>query len=332
MRLIGGLMATGILLSLSARGASAASFDGKWIADLPAQGNCRSTATMTMIVAGHDLSGRVVNNGAPGNFIGKVDEDGDATFTVNNQYQGTMKFRAGHFEATWANNACTRHAQGDRAPDDSQTAAQAADRKRHQDLYADLVIRAKRGDKIDYNQLRAEAVYAEGWDFYESRSASVLQQADVEAKGKDCAGALDKLEQAIKMDFTDGAAHDLRADCLRQTGDRAQAQTEAAIAKGLIHSLMDSGDGRAEKTAYVVSSQREEMDVLANRNIRLKTRQTELRGADGRYYDVVQGITVSKDGMLLDATLKSVYFDITGFVAGRASRRAVVETAQANLH
>ncbi len=52
---------------------------------------------------------------------------------------------------------------------------------------------------------------------------------------------------------------------------------------------MDSGNGGAEKTAYVVSTLREEMDVLANRHIQIKTRQTEVRGADGRYFDVIQG-------------------------------------------
>jgi hypothetical protein len=333
MRLICSLMATGILLGLSAHGASAAAFDGKWLADLPAEGKCNYTGTMVVIVAGHDVSGHVQNGiSTQGNLTGKIDDSGDGDFTVNGRYHGTFKFHSDHFEASWDNGNCDRHAQGDRALDDSQKAAVANDRKQHQAVYASLVARAKAGDnKLDYNQLRAEAVYAEGWNFYD-KTSGLLQQANVAAKGKDCATALEKTEEVIKIDFTNDAAHDLRSDCLKQTGDRAQASIEAGIAKGLIHSLMDSGDGRTEKTAYVVGSQREEMDVLANRHIQIRARQTELRGADGRYYDVIQGIAVTSDGHIIDATVHDVYFDISGFVAGRASLRAVVETAQAAIH
>jgi hypothetical protein len=333
MRLICSLMTTGVLLALSARGAAAATFDGKWLADLPAQGKCNYTGTMTVLVSGHDVSGHVAN-GSPtqGNLSGKVDDTGDGVFTVNGRYQGTLKFHPDHFEASWNNGNCDRHAQGDRAPDDNQKAATANDRKQHQAVYASLISQARAGDnKLDYNQMRAEAVYAETWDFYD-KTSGLLEQANVSAKGKDCATALEKVDQVIKIDFTNDAAHALRSDCLKQTGDKAQAAVEAAIARGLIHSLMDSGDGKTERTAYVVGSQREEMDVLANRHIQLRARQTELRGADGRYYDVIKGISVTSDGHVVDATVRDVYFDISGFVAGRASRRAVVETAQAAIH
>ncbi len=154
-----------------------------------------------------------------------------------------------------------------------------------------------------------------------------------------------KLDQVIKLDFTIDSAHALKSDCLKAAGDRDGARIEADIAKGLIHSLMDSGKGDSEKTAYLVSSLREEMDVLANRHIQLRTRDTEIRGSDGRFYDLVHGIAIeSSAGMavergpyivsrpgVVEARTRDIYFDVTSFVQGRASRRAAAEVLAAQL-
>ncbi len=85
---------------------------------------------------------------------------------------------------------------------------------------------------------------------------------------------------------------------------------------------------KSEKTAYVVVSEREEMDVLANRNIQFKTRDTTIRGSDGRYYDLIHGVSV-EDGYRLSIAPRTVYFDITSFMKGLASKRAVTEVAAA---
>lgn len=147
-----------------------------------------------------------------------------------------------------------------------------------------------------------------------------------------------------KLDFTIDAAHSLKAECLKQTGKPDQALIESDIANGLIHSLMDSsggarslartltdGDGSTEERAYVVTTYREEMDVLANRHIQLKYRQTEIRGSNGRYYDLVRGVSIRTGGGI-DLALKDVYFDISSFVTGRKSRRAMLATLDRQVH
>jgi hypothetical protein len=152
------------------------------------------------------------------------------------------------------------------------------------------------------------------------------------------------LDQVIKLDFTIDSAHSLRAESLRKTGHEDQGRIEDDIAKGLIHSLMDDwggphglvqsiagGAGAAEESAYVVATYREEMDVLANRHIQLKTRQTEIRGSNGHYYDLIHGVAIYAGPGQVDLAAKDVYFDITAFVAGRASRRAAAETAVAAI-
>ena len=331
MRKVSGLIALGLGLGWGLQPAHAASFDGKWVADIPAQGRCTATGVMTLLVAGGELSGQVRNTDGLGNFIGKVDADGNATFVVNGSFAGTMTFRGDHFDATWTNNRCDRHATGDRALSDAQRAQAAADRKRHQDVYADLIQRAEAGDKaIDYTALRKESVYAKDWQFYDTKARGLLDQANAAAKGKDCAGAMDKLDQVLKLDFTMDSAHSLRSDCLKGAGERDKARIEADIAKGLIHSLMDSGHGDSEKDAYVVTTEREELDVLANRHIQLKTRETEIRGSDGRFFELAHGISIQGGGGI-DVRTRNVYFDVSSFVNGRASRRAAEETAVATI-
>jgi len=345
------LLATGLCLGLDMHHAQAAAFDGKWVADIPAQGRCNYTGTLTLVVAGNALSGHANNGGnTQGNFTGSIDADGNGTFVANGRYPGTIAFTADHFDATWNNGDCDRHAQGDRALDETQRAALAAQRKQHQDAYADLVRRAEAGDKtVDYTALRIESVYAQDWDFYDNKARGLLDQANAAAKGKDCVGAMAKLAQVIKLDFTMDSAHALKSDCLKQAGERDKARIESDIANGLIHSLMDStgGDhgliqsltasgGSTEQNAYVVSSLREEMDVLANRHLQIKTRQTEIRGSNGRYYDLIHGISITngigpRGGDVINVATKDVYFDITSFVTGRASRRAMVETTTAAI-
>jgi hypothetical protein len=342
MRLAPGLLALGFCFGMSVPSAFAATYDGAWVADIPAQGRCNYTGAMTLVVAGGSLSGHVSNGiSTQGSLTGKIEADGSATFTANGRYQGTMKFTADHFDATWNNGNCDRHAQGDRALNEGEQAVLIAQRKLHQDAYADLIRRAEAGDKtVDYAALRTESVYAKDWDFYDDKANGLLDQAAAAAKGKDCTVAMEKIDQLLKLDFTIDTAHSLKSDCLKDAGDRDKARIETDIANGLIHSLMDSGaggsrglihvlteegDGGTEQTAYVVNSLREERDVLANRHIQIKTRQTEIRGSNGHYYDLVQGISI-RNGVFV----KALYFDITGFVTGRISHRAMVETATAS--
>jgi hypothetical protein len=307
--------------------AMAATFDGKWQADIPAQGRCNFTSLMSIMVLGSDIQGQIQNPGNKVGVVGNLDADGTGTIVVANVSHGTIKFTGDRFNATWQNNECARNAEGDRAPSDDAVAALAAARPAHQAAFADLVRRAQAGEKIDFAALRAESVYAPDWDFYDSKISNMVTQADAAAKGKDCATALDLTAQLLKIDFLVDSAHSIRSDCLEDS-DRAASRIEEGIADGLIHSLMDSGDGDTEKTAYKVATLREEMDVLANRHIQIKARQTTIRGSDGHYYDQIQGISVRNS----DVRALTVYFDVSSYVAGQDSRRAAVTIAQASVH
>jgi hypothetical protein len=320
--------------------ALAGPFDGKWFADIPAQNQCNAVSSMELVVADGQIMGKIHNPANVVSVSGKVEDNGDANFTVTRQsppgtWTGTMKFHSDRFEATWFNGGCNRHADGGRAPSPEQQAAMATDRKQHQAAYADLARRAQAGEKIDYASLRAEYVYAENWDFYGGKINGLMNEADAASKGKDCTAALEKTDQVLSLDFTVILAHSIRSDCLKDS-DRTRSRVESNIADGLKDSLMNSGDGDTEKTAYVVSTRHEEDYALLDRHIQLKARQTEVRGSDGHYYDEVQGISIRSSfgfngGSSTSISAKTVYFNVDSFVKGRESRRAAVVTAEATL-
>ena len=320
--------------------ALAGPFDGKWFADIPVQPQpCNMVSSMELVVAGGQIMGKIRNPANVVSVSGQVEDNGDANFTVNRPgssqtWPGTMKFHNDRFEATWFNGACDRHADGGRAPSPEQQAAMASERKAHQAAYAEMIRRAEADQDIDYARLRAESVYAEKWDFYTSKTNGLGSEADAAAKGQDCPGALEKADQILSLDFTDIRAHAIRSDCLKDS-DPNRARIESIIADGLNASLMNSGDGDSEKTAYVVSSRHEENRVLSNRDIQVKTMQTQIRGSDGHYYDEVQGISISSTpGLFSDSTKvssKTVYFNVDAFMKGRESRRAAIAVAAASL-
>lgn len=339
MRLSAILLAALSLLAMPMP-ALAGPFDGKWFADVPAQNRCNSVSSMELVVADGQIMGKIHNPANVVSVSGKVEDNGDANFVVNRPgssqtWSGTMKFHNDRFEATWFNGGCDRHADGNRAPSPEQQAAMAADRTQHQAVYADLVRRAEAGEKIDYAKLRAEYVYAENWDFYGGKINGLVTEADAAAKGKDCPAALEKVDQVLSLDFTVILAHSIRSDCLSDS-DHARARIESNIADALKDSLMDSGDGDTEKTAYVVSTRHEEDYALLDRHIQIKARQTEVRGSDGHYYDEVQGIAIRSTfgfngGTSTSVSAKTVYFNVDSFVKGRESRRAAIVTAAATL-
>lgn len=316
-----GLVACAVAMAMMSAGAAmAGSFDGNWIGQIPPNGPCRGVATMTITVSGDSVSGLMHNN--PNNiraFKGTIDADGNATFTTQFGHPGTIKFTADHFDANWNSGDCQRHSLGDRAPDATQVAAMITHRSQAQAIYDDLTARAASGDRsVDFTVLRSNFPFTRQWDTYTRNIAPILEQAKIAANGKDCATALEKLDEVIKADYTLIAAHRLRADCLK--GDAARI--ESRVADALLRSLTRGGDGRSEESAYPVMALHEETDVLADKHIVIKTRDVEVRGSNGRYYDVVHGISVN-----FGVQVQDVYFDVSSEVAGRSSARAAREAA-----
>lgn len=307
--------------------AAAGNYDGSWTAIVAPQGSCRSTAIMTLTLSGNSFQGQTRYPTHTDAFSGKIDADGKGTFLVYPRFAGIIKFSSDHFEADWNTDHCRLHSIGDRAMTSEEVTAAYAIRKDRQARYEDLSARAAAGDKsVAFTELRAAYPYTDQWDPFGNKTAALLDEARGAATGKDCATALAKLDEVLRLDFTIDAAHALKSDCLAATGRRAAATIEAAIADGLVRSLMESGDGSTEKSAYVVMTEREELDVLANRHLVFKARQTEILGSDGRIFDEVQGAAPRADD-----TTKTLFFDVSSLVNGRKSRLAAIDSLASTM-
>jgi hypothetical protein len=306
------------MLALTTGPALAASFDGNWVGQISPSDACRGVATMTITVSAGVLSGVMHNVGNVRAFKGTIDADGNATFTTQFGHPGTIKFTAEHFDANWNSGDCQRHSLGDRVPDATQTASLIAQRNQAQATYNELAARAAAGDRsVDFTVLRSSYPFTRQWDAFGRASQPLLEQANVAAKGKDCITALEKLDEVLKIDYTIVSAHRVRSDCLK--GDAARV--EARISDALLRSLTHGGDGESEVSAYPVMSLHEETDLLEQKHIILKTREVEVRGSNGRFYDVVHGISVRNGFRVQD-----VYFDVSGEVSGRSSAIAAANS------
>src|SRR4051812_34806679 len=117
-------------LTLGCASAGAGTYDGRWIAEIPPQdAPCNGTSVMRVMVSDDTLMGDVHTPWGHNSFHGKLDPDGNASFTFGRD-NGTIKFSGTTFDANWSNQRCgARHALGDREANDAQKADMAADRK-----------------------------------------------------------------------------------------------------------------------------------------------------------------------------------------------------------
>jgi hypothetical protein len=168
--------------------------------------------------------------------------------------------------------------------------------------YADLVEKAKNGDpSLDFAALRFAFLEAPGGHkegFFNSREFNTLFQQ------KDYEKVLQTANNYLAQDFVDIRSHFFAGAALHALGREAESQKESALAKGLVKSITDSGDGKSQKTAYVVISTSEEYALLEWQGIHANSQSLQL-GKDGAAWDVLAG-TRGSEAM-------NIYFDISKF-------------------
>jgi hypothetical protein len=131
--------------------------------------------------------------------------------------------------------------------------------------YPDLLAKAKRGDPdLDFLAFRYGYAASESYDPYgEVEGASKSEMDDAFFNKQDCVKALVIANKILAVKPIDIDAHMVGDKCSARDGDQVHAAYHQFMARGLIKSLMDSGDGRSAETAYVVISVEEEYVLLA---------------------------------------------------------------------
>ncbi|MCE9521298.1 MAG: DUF4919 domain-containing protein [Alphaproteobacteria bacterium] len=150
--------------------------------------------------------------------------------------------------------------------------------------YDDLVARAKAGEgAVDFTALRDAYALSPIYEPYGESSDGAKQAMREAFNARDCTKVLNASDSVLAAVFIDIEAHLLRARCFELGGDGARALFHRGVAKGLMDSIVASGNGRSTKTAFVVVTVREEYDVLAA--LRWRMVSQALIDDDGHAFD-----------------------------------------------
>lgn len=152
--------------------------------------------------------------------------------------------------------------------------------------YAVLLARVKSGDlSIDFKQLRFS--YMESPERHQAKDTDEQKKAMFEAlKKNDYAKALHNADLVLENEFVDLEAHRVKQIACEALNDEQKAAFHQAVTRGLLKSILDSGDGKSAATAYVVISVHEEYIVL--QALGLRPSGQSVVHLDGHSYDVLE--------------------------------------------
>lgn len=167
--------------------------------------------------------------------------------------------------------------------------------------YAALVAQVKAGQTVDFGQLRDAYAESPDYDPYSTKITDLLQQMRTAGNSDDCQTVVARAKSIIEIQFVSIDAHLYSAACYNKLGQSAEAEKARTIGRGLLQSVIKSGDGKTAKTAFNVISVAEEYAVLLALNIQYS--EQALVTIDGSSYDVFS----VKSG---DKSVPSVYFRI----------------------
>lgn len=152
--------------------------------------------------------------------------------------------------------------------------------------YARLRDRVKSGDQsVDFARLRIS--YIDSPEFKNAKDTSEESTKMNEAfKARDFKQVIKNAEVVLESNHTDLDAHYYAFMACRELGDVKQAEFHRTVFKGLVDSILHSGDGKTPATAYIVVSVHEEYVVLSM--LGLQPQGQALLQEKGHSYDVMK--------------------------------------------
>lgn len=154
--------------------------------------------------------------------------------------------------------------------------------------YDDYVAQAKAGKvDIDYTAFRlaytSSPKYASSeWTVRELRAA--MRRAHQEG---DCTTAMGRAADIFEVNFVNIDAHLIAAMCHKKAGNPERERQEATMFRGIVSSVLRSGDGKSPETAFVVISIDEEYAAMQAIGVRLERQSLVSHG--GSDFDRIEG-------------------------------------------
>ena len=158
--------------------------------------------------------------------------------------------------------------------------------------YEQLLRLVKQTDSgVNFKEFRL--AYADSDEYKPSAEPEVRSAMFGALSAKDYARAAELAEAILKDRYVDIYGHQVAAVAYRELGDRAQANIHGSLARELVRSIVESGDGQSPESAMQLISEDEESVIL--QALQLKMVGQELIDVDGHTYDRVDALD-SGDG------------------------------------
>ncbi len=154
------------------------------------------------------------------------------------------------------------------------------------DAFTPLIAKVKAGDvSVDFTALRMASPESDAEDAGAEADLEVYKKGVAAFNAKKFDDAVLAGERALKSGYLDADTHLLLAVANQKLGKTAKFEFHRAVYRGLINSILKSGDGKSSKTAYVVIAVREEYAVLNSLGL---TRDSQaVRNEDGHTFDLL---------------------------------------------
>ncbi len=176
--------------------------------------------------------------------------------------------------------------------------------KKQENLYSSLLIKVLKADKtVDFKDLRLAYTKTDEYDPYQYNfDMSVYEEMFDAFTDERYEKALTKAEIILENNFLDIDSHIICAESYQKIGNTKQFEYHDFMARGLISSILDSGDGESPETAYEVISIREEKVILKVLGYQLL--RTALITQEGHRYDAADVIDTKTNNKL------KIYFNV----------------------
>jgi hypothetical protein len=170
-------------------------------------------------------------------------------------------------------------------------------------LYAQLLDQLREQDPdLDFAALRIAYSQTEAFNPYGGKEDDLIEEMWAAVDAKDYAQALDLANQVIEFNELSPRAHMGAVYASNGLGKLEQAEYHQYVARGIIESILESGDGKSPETAYVVIAVPEEYVILSVLGVRVEVQQwDEINGHNYDFFEVIDQQTDDKS---------TIYFNI----------------------
>jgi hypothetical protein len=168
--------------------------------------------------------------------------------------------------------------------------------------YATLLAALKAGNTdIDYTRLRLS--WMDSPEYKQARDTTKEQDAmNAAMKLKNYADALKNAEVVLASEYVNMDAHFVAYAANKELGADDEAEFDRTVFRGLVNSILHSGDGKSMRTAWVVINTHEEYVLF--RVLGYRPGDQSLMNKDGHSYDVMKVKKVD------DGTDATFYFNV----------------------